>query len=156
MSLVSKVRHIVDEDCLANRCLKNGCRLKLNDLPGDFLLIDMDHEKAPTGSQLEKKCDYIFVGDANNGAWVAPLELKRGKLQVSEVLPQLQAGAKIAERIVPRETQTRFRPIAVYGGELHTDEYSRLRHKRIQFFNQREPVRAVRSGSSLLSALGKP
>ena len=155
MSIVSKIRHKVDEDCLATKCRKNGCRLKLDDLPGDFLLIDMDHAQAPPGSQHEKKCDYIFIGDKESGAWVAPLELKRGKLQAGEVLPQLQAGAKIAESIVPRQEQTLFRPIAVYGGELHTVEYERLRGKRIRFHNQRERVQAARSRSSLVSALRK-
>ncbi len=155
MSLVSKVRQKVDKDCLATRCLKKGCRLKLNDLSGDFLLIDLDHERAPLIRQDGKKCDYIFVGDSKFGTWVAPLELNRGKLEASKVIPQLQAGATIAQRIVPLNAQSQFRPIAVHGGELHSDEYKRLRGSRISFHNQRERVRTARSGSSLVTALNK-
>ncbi len=155
MSLVNQVKQNVDGRCVVRRCRKNGCSLKLNDLSGPFLLIDMDHENAPKGSQSEKKCDYVFVGDRGIGAWVAPLELKRGKLSASEVIPQLQAGAKMAERIVPNEGQIQFRPIAIHGGELHSDEYKRLRGTRIEFYNQRERVRTARSKSSLVSALNK-
>ena len=155
MSLVSQVRQNVDCRCFARRCRKKNCSLKLDNLPGPFILIYMDREEAPMGSPGEKKCDYIFIGYGDTCDWVAPLELKRGKLKTSEVVPQLQAGAQIAEQIVPRQAQTQFRPIAVHGGELHPDEYKRLRGIRINFHKIRERVRAVRSGKSLVSELKK-
>lgn len=153
MSLVNHVKQIVNAGCLVSKCRKKGCSLTMKGLPQPHILIDLDHATAPAGDQGDKKCDYIFIGDIDDGAWVAPLELKRGKLNASEVVPQLQAGARVAERLVPRDAETRFRPIAVYGGELHAEEYSRLRGNRIRFFNQRERPQAVRSGSPLASAL---
>ena len=101
MSLVSQVLQKVNGDCLAQRCRKNNCSLTLDDLPDLFILVDMDHKKAPTLSEEEKKCDYIFIGDKDDAVWVAPLELKGGKFKASEVVEQLQSGARVADHIVP-------------------------------------------------------
>ena len=155
MSLVSRVEKNVNRECLATRCRKEGCSLTLKDLPRPYLLIDMDHRMAPSESHERNKCDYIFIGDEGN--WVVPLELTRGKLEANKVLPQLQAGARVAEEIVPRKARTQFRPIAVYGREFRGSERNKLSQKTngIHFRGQVMLVRAVRSRSPLVSALSK-
>jgi len=50
---------------------------------------------------------------------VAPLELKKQRLDASVVAQQLQAGSDAAEQIVGREHQVGIRPVAVCG-ELPT------------------------------------
>ena len=87
-----------------------------------------------------------------------PLELKRGQPTVSEIVPQLRAGASIAEGIVPRNAEIKFRPVAAYGGELKRHQWNRFRNKanRVKFRNQREGVRLIRCGASLEQVLKFP
>ena len=153
MSLVRLVKQSIDSECLDTKCSKEGCALSLDGLQEPFLLIDMDHEKAPTGSQGEKKCDYIFIGEV--GAWLAPMELKRGKLRASRVVRQLQAGAVAAERLVPIREQTAFCPIAAYGGKAHRNEIATLRNSSIRFRSKKVGIVLVKCGSSLANALSK-
>ena len=155
MSLVSQVLQKVNGDCLAQRCRKNNCSLTLDDLPDLFILVDMDHKKAPTLSEREKKCDYIYFGVEDDAGWVAPLELKGGRLDASEVVEQLQAGASVADHIVPREAQTRFRPIVVHGRGIHRAELKHLQKRRVRFRNQNNLVGKARCGTSLADALNK-
>lgn len=155
MSLVNLVKQHLDDECLDTKCSKEGCILSLVNVPQPFLLIDMDHEKAPIGSQGQNRCDYIFISD--DGTWTAPLELTRGKLEASKVVPQLQAGAKVAEQIVPHTAQVQFRAIAVYGGEFRRAERDKLNQKtnHIPFRGEVYPIKARRCGSPLVSVLGK-
>ncbi len=156
MSLVSQVKQNVDCECIVHKCHRGRCSLKLNNLPENLLLIDMDHDKAPTSSQNGKKCDYVFIGDEIGEAWVAPLELKGGRLDASEAFDQLQAGASVADSILPSAAQTRFRPIVAHRRGIHRAELKRLQERRIQFRGRQFLVKCVRCGSSLIDALTKP
>ena len=116
----------------------------------------MDHKKcAKTQVMAEKKCDYIFIGDKDDAGWVAPLELKGGRLDATEVVEQIQAGASVADHIVPREAQTRFRPIVVHGRGIHRAELKLLQKRRVRFRNQNSLIGKVRCGTSLVGALKK-
>ena len=151
--IVSQVRERVSSECLVTRCQKEGCSLRLNNAPTPYILIDMDHPQTPV-SQNERRCDYIFIGGGND-SWLAPMELKRGKPSASEIVPQLRASAIIADRIIPPGEQVRFRPIAVFGGDLNRIERERLLRddNLIRFRDQRIPVRLLRCGRPLADAL---
>lgn len=84
-----------------------------------------------------------------------PLELKSGSLRVSEVLAQLRAGARFAERVIPTSRYIRFLPIAVVGGKIHPDERRRLRHRssQIRFRGEQAHIELLRCGNSLVQAL---
>ena len=155
MSLVSQVKQKICDECLDTKCSREGCSLTLVNVPRPFLLIDMDHEKAPIDKQDQNRCDYIFVSD--DGAWTAPLELTRGKLEASKVVPQLKAGAKVVEQIVPPRARIQFRAIAIYGGEFRRAERDKLNQKTnyIPFRGEVYPIKARRCGSPLVSVLGK-
>lgn len=155
MSLVSQVKQNVECECIVHRCQKGQCSLKLDNLPGKFLLIDMDHERAPKSSQNTKKCDYIFIGDDSKEPWVAPLELKSGKFSASDVVEQLQAGAGVADSIIPPASETRFRPIVVHGKGIHRAELDRLQKMRVRYRSRDYPVGKARCGTSLVVALNK-
>ena len=155
MSLVTEVIQKINGDCLAQRCRKNNCSLTLNDLPDQFILVDMDHGKAPTRSEFGKKCDYIFIGEDNEEAWVAPLELKGGKLKASEVVEQLQSGARVADHILPSAARTRFRPVVAYRRRIHRAEQKRLQSSRVRFRSQERLIKRVKCGTSLMDALNK-
>ena len=155
MSLVGHVQQKINGECLTRTCHRGRCSLGMNDVPEPFLLIDMDHDKAPMLSKGGKKCDYIFIGDEEDAAWVAPLELKGGKFRASEVLEQLRASAKVAERMVPSGAQTEFRPILAYGRRVHRREVTYLRRSFFRFHSQEVLTVLVRCGTSLLDALKK-
>ena len=77
---------------------------------------------------------------------------------MSEIVPQLQAGASIAEGIVPNDAEMKFRPVAAYGGELKRHQLNLFRNKAnwIEFRNQAKGVRLIRCGASLEQALKSP
>ena len=79
--------------------------------PRPFRLIDLDHADSPARSGATR-CDYLFIaeGHGDTRLYVAPLELKSSGLDIGKVRSQLGTGARVAERIVPREPTTRFVP----------------------------------------------
>ena len=117
--IVEEVRRAIPEGCVVNRCRKGRCTVSLRNAPEPRVLIDLDHREAPVG-QNDKRCDYIFIGGSDK-VWVAPMELKSGKPEASEIAPQLQAGADVADGIVPRGAKVEFRPLAIYGGSAPRD-----------------------------------
>ena len=162
-SLANAVRAGVSEECLTTRCQKEGCKVSLPrigrfpDRQRPYVVIDMDHSESPA-SQDGQRCDFLFIGNCKSQDWVVPLELKRGQPTVSEIVPQLQAGASIAEGIVPNDAELKFRPVAAYGGELKKHQWNRFKDRanRIKFRKQREGVRLIRCGTSLEQALKSP
>ena len=159
-NLSNTVRAKVPEDCLTTKCQKEGCKVNLPsngrfpDRRRPYDVIDMDHSESPA-PEGSKRCDFLFIGGYKNQDWVVPLELKKGQPTVSEIVPQLLAGASIADGIVPRDSEIKFRPVAAYGGELKRHQWNHFRKKVnwIRFRNQSEGVRLIRCGASLEQAL---
>lgn len=159
-SIANAVCTSVSEECLTTRCKKEGCKVSLPSVgripvgQRPYVVIDMDHSKSPA-PEGSKRCDFLFIGEYKNLDWVVPLELKKGQPTVSEIVPQLQAGASIANDIVPRDAEIKFRPVAAYGGELKRHQWNHFRKKVnwIRFRNQREGVRLIRCGASLKQGL---
>ncbi len=153
--LVRRIReNLPDECCATGRLRKKGCSVSLKNAPTPSITIDMDNPQAPVG-QDETKCDYIFIGGSGN-VFLVPLELKRGKLDASDALKQLQAGANIAAaRIIPKRERVQFQPVAVCGGKFHRIDRHRLSQRKIRFKNQNSNVQLLRCGDSLIKALPK-
>ena len=159
-SCANAVRDRVSQECLTTRCQKEGCKVSLPSVgripvgQRPYVVIDMDHSKSPAPED-SKRCDFLFIGEYDSQDWIVPLELKRGQPTVSEIVPQLQASASIADRIVSRDAEIKFRPVAAYGGELKRHQLNLFRNKanRVKFRNQREGIRLTRCGASLEQAL---
>ena len=156
MTVVETVRTKTDPQCHATTCRDGRCALSLKDLPKPYVLISLEHEAAPVETR-RAHCDYLFVGgsDEKGGPWVAPVELTASPARVSKILPQLRAGAGIADRLLPQNVQVRFRPVAAYGGELHRVERTGFLKSanRVVFRSKPVPVKLVRCGSPLRKAL---
>ena len=152
-TFVSTIAARISDQCRSRRCRKNGCTLSMSRAPTPAILIDMDSSEAPQATSRTNRCDYLFFGGTEN--WVVPLELKRGKPNASEIIPQLQSGANIADSLVPAGTDVTFRPVAVYGGQLTRIERNRLlaRRNRIRFRDLRLLTTMVRCGTELAAAL---
>ena len=152
--LVSQIRRKLPSECFATgRLRKKGCSVSLKNAPTPSVTIDMDKPQAPVGPD-ETKCDYIFTGGSSN-VFLVPLELKKGKLDASDALKQLQAGANIADtRIIPKGEGVQFQPVAVCG-KFHRNERHRLSQRKIRFRGKHSNIQLLKCGDSLIKALSK-
>ena len=152
-NLVRRIRENLPDECFATgRLRKKGCSVSLRDAPVPSITIDMDKPQAP-GGQSDTRCDYIFIGGSDD-VLLIPLELKKGELDASDIVKQLQAGADIAAtRIIPEGEGVQFLPVAVCGGKFHRAEIRRLSQSKIRFNNQNANVRLLRCGQRLIDAL---
>lgn len=156
MTAVETVRTKTNAQCHATTCRDGSCSLSLEDVPKPSILINLEHEAAPV-TRKQARCDYLFVGgsDDEKGQWVAPVELTASAARVSKFLPQLRAGAEIANKLLPQNVQVRFRPVAVYGGELkriERDDFLK-RANHVVFRRKPVPIKLVRCDSPLTKAL---
>lgn len=155
MSLVRAVREGTDKRCHVTACREPGCSLSLEKVPEPFLLLNLEHPAAPV-ARSAPRCDFLFVGSNDeSGEWVVPIELTSSAARVGKFLPQLRAGADIADRILPRNARCKFRPVAAYGGELRRSERNSFlkQANHVVFRNLATPVKLVRCGSPLTKAL---
>jgi hypothetical protein len=152
-NLVKRIKKKLPAGCIAKgKYRKKGCSVSLKGAPTPPIMIDLDKPQAPVG-QNAPKCDYIFIGGCGD-VWLAPLELKKGELDASKVVKQLQAGADIAARIIPAGEQVQFQPVAVFGGRLHPAQQDRLSQSasQIRFRGKRFNIRLLRCGQPLIEA----
>ncbi len=149
--LVDAVREKVSPKCLSRKCSRPGCSVPLKDAPNPRLIIDFDKPDSPLGER-DTSCDFLFIAEGDDeSAWVAPLELKSGGIDASEVIKQLQAGARAAEKLVCRNLPVNFRPI-VASGNLPKAERTAIK-RTIRFHRDSMPVRRIRCGAPLTQAL---
>ena len=152
-NLVKRIKKKLPNKCLATgKYRKKGCSVSLKNAPKPPLMIDMDECQALVGKN-KRKCDYIFIGGCGD-VWLAPLELKKGDLDASKVVKQLQAGADIAARIIPAGEPVQFRPVAVFGGKLHRIQRTQLLKpsSKIRFKGERFNIHLLECGSPLIEA----
>ena len=151
MGLVDDVSANVPATCLVNRAQAQGCSVNLAGSPRPHMLIGMDCQDLGLSQNI--RCDFIFVSD--DGNWVAPMELKQGKIRATEVVRQLRAGARFADQVVPKNTEVNFLPVAVHGGKVHRIERRSLQRKasQIQFRGKPEIVKLIKCGRPLAGAL---
>lgn len=152
-NLVDTVRGMVKKTCLiSGRLKKEGCSVSLKDAPRRRLIVDFDKPGSPLGAS-ETRCDYLFVADKHGSTgWVLTIELKRGRLDASEAVEQLRAGARVAEQLVPRPIKVNFRPVAASGGNKAERAELRNRRNMIRFHGQAEYVRLLKCGDRLIGA----
>lgn len=103
----------------------------------------------------EVRCDYLFIADAQeHDGWVVPIELKKGALHAKEAYRQLKAGAVLADEIVPRGAEIKFRPTAAFG-YIHKAERRKLKRSQfsIRYRGTYETIRLLKCGSYLRNVL---
>ena len=125
--LVAAVSNKVPTCCRSNSCKKDGCSLSV---PSSIksVLVDLDCDMLQIPPD-QKRCDYVFVGEKNTKAWVALVELKSGKVRASDVVAQLQGGAKTAEAWLPNSGSFQFVPVLAHGKGISPIERETLREK---------------------------
>lgn len=117
------------------------------------VLVDMDCNALSIPEDW-KRCDYLFVGEDRDAIWIAPIELKSGRLSVSEVLEQLEGGARMADRWLPQGISFQLAPVLAHGKAIHRNALKVLRAKKIQLRGQRRRTALIKCGDQLTKALG--
>ena len=153
MTMMESVRGKLDARCLRKQCRAGKCSISLKGVSRQFVLIHMDSPGSPP-SQHETRCDYLFLGyldDTDGSPRTVPIELKSGGVSASAVAKQLQAGADVADQIIPHNSNTNFTPV-VASGKLSKIEQRRLRNtsNKVRFRGRSVIVQRIRCGDSLI------
>ena len=94
--------------------------------PLNRLIIDMDCEAL--GLNNETRCDYLFVSEEDKTTWVAPIELKGGKVgSVTRVANQLRGGTELAAVLLPPSLAFQFAPVLAHKKPIHRLDLKQLR-----------------------------
>ena len=151
--IIASIQTRLDADCIARQCRKNGCSVSLVGTPQQRPIVDFDKPGSPLGPAAPR-CDYLFLAESScRELWIAPVELKKGPVDAGKAIPQLQAGAHAAERLVPADiaADILFRPVLAAGG-MRKAKRNRNRAGRVKFHGYSKPLRRIRGGGSLIHA----
>ena len=156
MTMMESVRGKLNARCLRKQCRAGKCSISLKGVSRQFVLIHMDSPDSPP-SQHETRCDYLYIGyldDKDGRPWTVPIELKSGGISASAIAKQLQAGADVADQIIPHNASTKFAPV-VASGRISKIEQRRLKHKsnKVRFRGRSVIVQRTRCGTSLTQVL---
>ena len=148
--LLSTVRSKVSQSCVVSRCRKYGCSVALPRTTDGRLIIDCDKSGSPFGS-LDAKCDYLLFEEAQNGtARAVPIELKSGRIRASEVIEQLQAGARAVENLIPAGVAIHLQLLLAYG-RIPAGERAALNRGVVRFRGKDFRISRIRCGDPLPS-----
>ena len=145
----------VDANCLSQECEKQGCEVGLTDVPPPYHLIDMDRLECLAS---KRRCDYLLIGvdrGLDYDLYVAPLELKSSGFNLPRVTKQLTAGAKFAEKILPK-VQCRFVPIVAHDsahGRRHRREINKFAEHRVLFRDKPYRIKIMKCGGEVVKNL---
>ena len=145
--LLAAVRSRVPASCLTTRVRKEGCSVALQRVSRSRLIIDFDAPGSPLPPDA-RRCDYLLLVEMSDQPdLVRPIELKRGRFDLSEVKSQLQAGARVAEDMIPPEVVAELKPV-VASGSVSAHERITTR-ETVRFRNNDIPIRRIRCGEPL-------
>ena len=137
---------------------REGCRVSMADLPSERVVLDVDLA-FPTDKAETNQCDFIlFYIDTDQSSLVGvPMELKRGDVDASEAVAQLQEGARIVDNCTPNDVEMNLVLVLVHGGSMHRSQRNRLRTSRIKFRGEEFPINTTRCSheGNLAQALAK-
>lgn len=158
-NLARAVREHVPAKCLARKCGRGGCSVRLADAPTEHAAVDLDCPALPQPDG--KRCDFVFVGEEPKGdsaaAWVAPIELKSGAFSAGAVAEQLQAGADLADQWLPADASFKFVPVVAHGRGIRREKLKALQKTSVtlrgQLRGQERRPKLLRCGSPLRQAL---
>lgn len=153
--IVEACRRKIVESCIEDGPLsRKGCEISLEGAPQPRVVIDFDKPGSPL-NERQKRCEYLFVAERDGGGgWVVPMEFKSSGINVSRVAKQLRAGARAAEKLVPKQ-KVSFRPVAVVCDSLGKKQTRDLKDKSnaVRYRGRCEPVRILRCGALLTEVL---
>ena len=150
------IRADIGVEYCCKSCSREGCQVFLEGVPRERVIVDA--ERAFEARRHKgKRCDFIvfLVGSAGE-LLTAPIELKSGRVDVSDAVQQLQEGATISDSIATKASGAVCRPILIHGHGLHSNDRKKLNRAKVLFRGVRLTVLTVRCGRprNLAIALG--
>ena len=150
--LIAYLTERVPDGCHAARCDRDRCKVRLDGTPPNRVIVDMDCEAL--GLNNETRCDYLFVGEGDETTWVAPIELKGGKVgSVTRVANQLRGGAELAANLLPPGLSFRFIPVLAHKKPIHRLDLKQLRREKIRLRGSVRMIETVKCGDPLVKVL---
>ena len=142
---LEEVRQWVGDRKATTSYTKEGCRVSMANIPTNRIVLDVDLA-FPTGRTRANQCDFVlFYIDSNrNSLFGVPMELKSGDVDASQVVAQLQEGARIVDRCTPNDIEMDLVLVLVHGGGIHRSQRNRLRTSRIRFRGAEFPINTTR------------
>ena len=159
--ILNDIRGRVSTVSLINSCSGEGCRVDMTNVPSDRVVIDVERE-FDSRNMREKRCDRLlyFIDTDDNNLVAAPIELKSGKAEQSEVIEKLQNSLRFTASIVPRAMAltTVYRPILFQGRGVKWVNPRGTKQFNVNFHGSRLRIRVGRCGKSenLARALSEP
>ena len=153
--LVNLFQNRISSTCISKSGLKKeGCRVRLEKFSELHLVIDFDKSGSPL-DQSQIRCDYLFVAEfPKRLGLIAPLELKSTKISAGRIKLQLEAGAKVAENILPHNMEVDFQPILASTTFHHAERYAlKKKNNRIKFRNNSYPIKRMKCNSPLRNVI---
>ena len=148
--MLTAVSKKVPESCTAISISKEGCTVSLRGTPQSRVIIDCDRTGAPFAPGAHK-CDYLLFaevdGDTNRAA---PIELKKGRVDVGASRNQLQAGATAVESLIPAEFKVALLPLLASGGVRKAGK--KEARDKVRFRGKDIAIRRIRCGDPLPSS----
>ena len=145
-------------DNKATSYTKEGCSVSMANMPSERVVLDVDLA-FPTDRASTNQCDFVlfYINSTQNSLVGVPMELKRGDVNASEVVAQLQEGVRIVDNYTPNDVDMNLILVVVHGGSMHRSQRNRLRTSRIRFRGEEFPINTARCGhqGNLAQALAK-
>ena len=150
--LVESVSDKVPLQCHAKRLRKEGCSVSMEGISVARIVVDLDCNELDL-APASKRCDYLFVGEELNAAWVAAVEHKSGGVDEGQVTQQLQGGANAADKWLPAGSSFQFVPVLAHGKGVHRNDQKTLRSRKIKLRDQEKQTVLIRCGQGLKEVL---
>ncbi len=155
---LEEIRQWVGNRMATSPYTKEGCRVSMANIPSERVVLDVDLV-FPTGRADTNQCDFVlfYINSIQSSLIAVPMELKRGDVDASEAIAQLQEGARIVNNYTPRDVEMDLVLVLVHGGSMHRSQRNRLRTARIRFRGAEFPINTARCGyqGNLAQALAK-
>ena len=147
--LLATVRRNAGEENISPSCSREGCRVYMTDIPSPRVVVDVERA-FETRKNTGKRCDFIlFLQLDQDNLMIAPMELKSGGADTSEVAAQLQAGAEFARTLVPDVPAPILRPILFHGRRLHSKQRRDLNRAKVRIQGLELSIKTERCGRQL-------
>ena len=100
-----------------------------------------------------KRCDFVFIGEDEDNAWVVPIELKSGNFRPDSVAAQLLGGADLVVKWLPKGAEFTFVPVVAHGKGIRKEKLKALRRAFVTLRGQRRLPTLIRCHSQLKEVL---
>lgn len=152
--LVASVTAAVEGGAIVTSCEQPDCRLPLDDAPVHRVLVDFDRTELERNKKTRP--DFLFVGETEAAAWVAPIEMKGTRWNWERMRGQLQAGADAADGWLPADSSFRLCPVLAHRAKPFGQNRRRLlREWPVTLRGQVRSLVAIECGRPLAEALAQ-